>query len=150
MTMCVQYRCSDVRTRTRHNWYDIQQFTHETNADKCTHWQGELAHRLVKQLYGRTNKRDTTKQIGKRVRRLEQAQVATERLKIKTGMNDNIEINLDTRYQVSNARNDPVDIYAYVYANKGDPAFSVSVPPVALRDMNLMCHVNANRALFRT
>jgi hypothetical protein len=100
---------------------------HETNdADKCAHWQGELAHRLVKQLYGRTNKRDATKQIGKRVRQLEQAQVAAEQRKIKNSMDDIIEINLDTRYQVSNSRNDPINIYAYVYANRGDPAFSVS------------------------
>jgi hypothetical protein len=69
---------------------------HETKADKCTHRQGEQAHWLVKQLYGRTNKRDATKQIRKQVRRLEQAQVATERRKIKTGMDDSIEINLDT------------------------------------------------------
>ena len=100
---------------------------HETNdADKCAHWQEELAHWLVKQLYGRTNKRDATKQIGKRVRQLEQAQVAAEQRKIKNSMDDIIEINLDTRYQVSNSRNDPINIYAYVYANRGDPAFSVS------------------------
>jgi hypothetical protein len=126
-----------------------QPFIHETNADKCTHWQGELAHRLVKQLYGRTNKKDVTKQIGKRVRRLEQARVARKQLKIKNNMNDNIKINLDARYQVSNTRNDPVDMYGYVHANKGDPAFSVSVPLVVSRDMDLMRHVDANRASFR-
>jgi len=87
------------------NRYDTHHFIHETNADNCTYWQGELAHRLVKRLYARTNKHDATKQIGKHVRRLEQAQVAAEQLKIKTqtDMNDSIEINLDTRYQLSHS-----------------------------------------------
>jgi hypothetical protein len=124
---------------------------HETNTDKCAYWQGELAHRLVKRLYGRTNKRDVAKQIGRHVRRLEQAQVAEEQLKMKTGIDDSIglEINLDARYQISYSRNDPVDVYAYVHANKGDPAFSVCVPLVISRDVYLtqMHHENTNRAL---
>ena len=124
---------------------------HETNTDKCAYWQGELAHRLVKWLYGRTNKRDAAKQIRRHVRRLEQAQVAEEQLKMKTGIDDSIssEINLDARYQISYSRNDPVDVYTYVHANKGDPAFSVSVPLVISRDAYLtqMRHENTNRAL---
>lgn len=141
--MCVQYRCLGVQTHTQHNWYDTHHFIHETNADNCTYWQGELAHRLVKRLYTRTNKRDATKQIGKHVRRLEQAQVAAEQLKIKTQTDmtqndDSIEINLDTRYQLSHSRNDPVDIYAYVRTNRGDPALSVSEPLVILRDTYLI------------
>jgi hypothetical protein len=123
---------------------------YETNADRHTHWQGEHAHRLVKRLYGRTNKRDATKQIGKRVRQLEQAHVAAKRLKMKTNMDDSIKVNLDARYQVSNSRNDPIDIYAFVYANRSDPAFSVSVPLVILRDVHLTRHVNnTNRASFQ-
>ena len=40
--------------------------------------QGELAHRLVKRLYGLTNKRNIAKQIGNRVQRLERARMARE------------------------------------------------------------------------
>ncbi|KAJ3515164.1 hypothetical protein NMY22_g14524 [Coprinellus aureogranulatus] len=39
---------------------------------------GELAHRLVKRLYGLTNKRKVANQIGKRVERLERARLARE------------------------------------------------------------------------
>jgi hypothetical protein len=70
---------------------------------------------------------------------------------MKTGIDVSIgsEINLDARYQISYSRNDPVDIYAYVHANKRDPAFSVSVPLVISRDAYLtqMRHENTNRAL---
>jgi hypothetical protein len=64
-------------------------------------------------------------------------------------MDDSVEINLDARYQISNTRNDPFDIYASVYANKDDPAFSVSVPLVISKDTYLMCHLNAKRASFQ-
>jgi hypothetical protein len=40
-------------------------------------------------------------------------------------MDDNTELNLDVRYQVSSTRNDPVDLYAYVRDNRDDPAFGV-------------------------
>jgi hypothetical protein len=46
--------------------------------------QGELAHRLVKRLYGRTNKRDAMRQIGQRVRRLECARLAADRHRLNT------------------------------------------------------------------
>ena len=41
--------------------------------------QGELAHRLVKRLYGLTNKRNAPKQIAKRYHRMEMAHQAMER-----------------------------------------------------------------------
>ena len=99
-----------------------------------TRGQGELAHRLVKQLYGKTNKRNTSMQIGKRVRRLERAQDAADRQRIKTRteMPDvNIEsdecmaMNLDARYEVPNLRTDPVDLYSFVREHRGDPAIKV-------------------------
>ena len=93
-----------------------------------TNDQGELAHCTVKRLYGRTNKRDAAKQIGRHVLRLEHAQVSAEReqSKIQTAsINDNIEIDLDKHYQISKTRKDAVDIYSYIYANPGDPAFDV-------------------------
>jgi len=72
-------------------------------------------------------------QIGKRVTRLENAQLAMERqnkkAQHKTGVStdDNMELNLDVRYQISNSRNDPVNLYTFVRKNREDPAFSVSL-----------------------
>jgi hypothetical protein len=95
--------------------------------------QGELAHRLVKRLYGRTNKRNAARQIGKRVRRLEKAQLAAGRRQLKekskhNQINDDegLEKDLDIRYQISHSKNDPVDIRSYIRMNQGDPAFKVS------------------------
>ena len=93
-----------------------------------TNDQGELAHRTVKRLYGRMNKHDAAKQIGRHVLQLKHAQVSAEReqSKIQTAsINDNIEIDLDKHYQISKTRKDAVDIYSYIYANPGDPAFDV-------------------------
>jgi len=93
-----------------------------------TNDQGELAHRMVKRLYGRMNKRNAAKQIGWHVLRLEHAQVSTEREQSKTqtaSIDDNIEIDLDKHYQISKTRKDTVDIYSYIYANPGDPAFHI-------------------------
>ena len=44
--------------------------------------QGELAHRIVKRLYGSTNKRHAGKQIAKRYQRLERARLALDRKQI--------------------------------------------------------------------
>jgi len=76
-------------------------------------------------------------QIGRRVRRLERAQVAADRqtIKTRTEMPDvNIEsdegmgTNLDARYEVPNSRTDPVNIYSFVRAHRGDPAIRVRLP----------------------
>jgi len=90
---------------------------------------GELAHRLVKRLYGRTNKRDATKQIGQHVRRLERAQKQAEMHSINAIDNAAaMEQDLDIRYQLSNSRKDPVNIYTYVCENQHDPAFTGFIP----------------------
>ena len=72
-------------------------------------------------------------QIGKRVSRIEQAQLATEQQKRVAqqevqgvGTDDNMELNPGAHYQISNTRNDPVDLYTYVRENQDNPAFSVS------------------------
>jgi len=77
-----------------------------------------------------TNKRNATKQIGRHMRRLEQAQLAAERHKLKGSsgaqdVNEFLDQDLETRYQVSHSRNDPVNIYTYIRANRDDPAFNV-------------------------
>jgi len=63
---------------------------------------------------------------------LEHAQLATEQQKMKAqsempgvSMDDNLDLNLDEHYQISNSRNDLVNIYTYIYANRNDPAFTI-------------------------
>ena len=87
-----------------------------------------MAYCLVKRLYGRTNKRDATKQIGRHVRRLERAQHAAEQNKtnVRDDFNEGMMVpNSDVHHQISKSRNDPLNIYSYVHANQGDPAFTV-------------------------
>ena len=86
----------------------------------------------MKRLYGRTNKRDATKQIGQHVVRLERAQLATEQQttgkrskRPTTRVDDDIDEDLEKHYQVSKSRKNHKDLYGYVYENCGDPAFNV-------------------------
>ena len=87
-----------------------------------------MSHCLVKQLYGRTNKHDMTKQIGRHIRWLEHAQDATEwnQLNVSETINEGMmEQESDAHHQISKSWNDCLNIYSYVYANQGDPAFVV-------------------------
>ena len=91
----------------------------------------------MKRLYGRTNKRGATKQIGRHVRRLERAQLAAEQEELKRcsetqgigsdDLEDILDMNLDACYQISNSRKDHLNIYSYVRENARDPAFSVCI-----------------------
>src|SRR6266853_1398474 len=89
---------------------------------------GELAHCLVKRLYGQTNKRDATKQIGQHIRRLERAQKRAETEHVNLNIDDTMEQDLDIRYQLSNSRKHPVNIYTYICENQHDPAFKGFIP----------------------
>ena len=88
-----------------------------------------MAHCLVKHLYGRTNKRNATKQIGKCIRQLEHAQHAAaeqNKVNISESINDGMmQQELDAYHQISKSWNDSLNIYLYVHANQGDPAFVV-------------------------
>ena len=90
----------------------------------------------MKQLYGRTNKRDATSQIGKRIRRLERAQLSSklQRMKMKgrskvpdIDIDEGMHMNLDTRYKVPNSWKDTVNIYNFVRTHREDPAITVSL-----------------------
>jgi hypothetical protein len=94
---------------------------------------GETAHRVVKRLYGLTNKRTATKQIGARYRRMEAAQLA-QRKALKSRCNlkfqqssytppDDLDMNV--RYYISKSRNYPVDIWSFLRSNKTDPSLKV-------------------------
>ena len=97
--------------------------------------QGELAHLLVKRLYGRTNKCDATRQIGQHIRWLECARNAADRHWLKTrsemrGVNieENTDQNLDKQYHMSNSWNNPVSLYPFVRENQDDPVFKAFIP----------------------
>jgi hypothetical protein len=97
--------------------------------------QGELAHKVVKQLYRSTNKRDAEKQIAKRYRRLERARLALHRKQLQArtqqkptdGKDDQVEGDSDLRYHISPSKNQPVDIFDTIRNNRGDPAYDVCV-----------------------
>jgi len=66
------------------------------------------------------------------MRRLERAQLATDRQRIMdesesetVSGNDDISQDLEAHYQISKSQKDSVNIYSYVCANHGDPAFNV-------------------------
>jgi hypothetical protein len=97
----------------------------------------------VKQLYKLTNKRNAAKQIGTRVRRLERAQTAFHRRKLREkrhglqSNNPHHEISdkhqsdaaddSDLRYFISPSQNNWFDIYALLKTHSADPAYKVSV-----------------------
>jgi len=121
--MCIQSECLDALTISPLKWYNsiaINISEQSTNAND----QGELSHCLVKWLYGRTNKRNVTKQIGRHIRQLEHAQDG-KKLNISNMNEVMMEQDSDTHHQISKSRNNPLNIYSYVYANQGDPAFVV-------------------------
>jgi len=103
-------------------------------------FQGELAHRLVKRLYKLTNKHDPAKQIGKQVRRLEMAQQAFHRRKLREKQHvvhslskapksspseSDAADDSDLRYFISPSLNERKDIWGLIKSNSGDPAYKV-------------------------
>lgn len=99
--------------------------------------QGELAHRLVKRLYGLTNKRDAAKQISRRVHRMEKAQKSLKRhatrAKLRQGgratdlptPSDSNPTDTDDSYFISPSVNKPIKLYNLIQSGQNDPAFKV-------------------------
>jgi hypothetical protein len=98
--------------------------------------QGELAHKIVKRLYGLTNKRNAEHQIAKRYRRLERARLALDRKRLhnhpkqKKANQENHQPDADSelRYYISPSKNHPQDIFGTLRNNRGDPAYHVRLP----------------------
>jgi hypothetical protein len=102
-------------------------------------FQGELAHRLVKRLYKLTNKRNPAKQIGKRVRRLEMAQQAIHRRKLREKQHtvhsskapkppppeSDAADDSDLRYFISPSLNERKDVWGLLKSCSNDPAYKV-------------------------
>jgi hypothetical protein len=95
--------------------------------------QGELAHKIVKRLYGSTNKRKAEHQIAKRYRRLEGARLALDRKRHHnqktTNQKDNqLDGDQELRYYISPSKNHSQDIFGTLRSNRGDPAYHVRFP----------------------
>ena len=98
--------------------------------------QGELAHKIVKRLYGSTNKRNAEHQIAKRYQRLERARLALDKKRLHshtkqktTNQEDNQpDGDSELRYYISPSKNCPQDIFGTLRNNRGDPAYHVCFP----------------------
>lgn len=113
------------------------------------HLQGELAHRLVKRLYGSTNKKNIASQIGKRVRRLERIRharsVRLRHLSLGlvvrkvTGKIAADEVAMGYRYHVSRSENRVHVLSKMLKKNRNNPAFEVSgVPREQARELTIV------------
>src|ERR1700728_5209381 len=99
--------------------------------------QGELAHKIVKRLYGSTNKRNAEHQIAKRYRKLERARLALDKKRLHSHTkqkatnqeddqpDDQPDGDSELRYYVSLSKNCPQDIFGTLRNNRGDPAYHV-------------------------
>jgi hypothetical protein len=96
----------------------------DVNLGQCqlTHLsqQGELAHRLVKQLYSLTNKKNAIQQIGKKYTR-QQAFLSAERQEEKEA--DRVSY-LSDHHVISHTKNAPLNLLSFAQTN-GDPAKKV-------------------------
>lgn len=107
-----------------------------SNLFRLCNRQGELAHKIVKRLYGLTNKRHAATQIAKRYRRLQHASSAFDRMqlhkrarkKVTKNQDDLAEGDSDLRYYISPSKRCPVDIFRTIRENRGDPAYHVRFP----------------------
>src|SRR5260221_9681973 len=85
--------------------------------------QGELAHKIVKRLYGATNKRNAELQIAKRYRRLERASRALARKRLhnhkrpKAMEQGDTHADSELRYHISPSKNNPQDIFSTIRDN---------------------------------
>ncbi|PPQ84255.1 hypothetical protein CVT26_011861, partial [Gymnopilus dilepis] len=98
---------------------------------------GELAHRVVKQIYSTTNKRDADLQIAKRYRRAERARQALEQKKLRDRANRKARDadespsdagDSDLRYHISASKNHPINIHTVIRSNRGDPTYNRFLP----------------------
>lgn len=115
--------CIDIVSQFRHSKFALQ---------------GELAHRLVKRLYGLTNKRNAPKQIAKRYRRMERAHQAMQRHQMQAKRQNqhlsdllppkDVTDDHDLRYYISPSQNTVVPLYQMLHTNGAshDPALKVS------------------------
>jgi len=98
-------------------------------------FQGELAHRIVKRLYSRTNKKNAIKQIAKnerrsvRLRRAREAAAAPRNHHLHhipfTKSDPLPYTSIDQHHHMSDSRNHPLNLMSFVNEPAGDPAKKV-------------------------
>jgi hypothetical protein len=86
--------------------------------------QGELAHRLIKRLYGLTNKKDPMKQIGKKYNRHEALRPSTNPSELQEAKEAESECLAD-HHVISGSRNSPISLFNFVQTNRKDSATKV-------------------------
>ncbi|KAJ7764935.1 hypothetical protein B0H16DRAFT_432430 [Mycena metata] len=98
---------------------------------------GELAHRLVKRLYGRTNKNNATKQMTRlerretRIRRAKQAAAAPLNRHSRRTFSDNdgsAYTSLDDHHYMSKERKNPLQLLGFVGTGAHDPSKKRFIP----------------------
>ncbi|KAJ7131818.1 hypothetical protein C8R43DRAFT_1133491 [Mycena crocata] len=106
-------------------------------ADSFSTQIGELAHKFVKLLYGRTNKNNATRQMVRlerrttRLRRAAQAAKSPRNRSRGQTFSDNDSSSyagLDVHHQISKLRKDPVHIFKFAHDHGDDPAKKRFVP----------------------
>jgi hypothetical protein len=117
--------------------------------------QGELAHRLVKRFYQRTNKKDVIRQIARqerrhvRLRRAKEATISPRRRHTHhVGFSENDPLpysGVDLHHHMSDSKNFPHHLLNFVHHPPHDPAKKVSLP-----SLNCTAHFTAVvlRALY--
>lgn len=102
-------------------------------ASKFNFPQGELAHRLVKRLYGLTNKKDAAEQISRRYRRAHHfgASESCDPPQGDTlGGHDKPDGLPELHHTMSNSRNNPVQLTSLSSSSTQDPAAKVHLHPL--------------------
>ena len=88
-------------------------------------WQGELAHRLIKRLYGLTNKKDPMKQIRKKYNRHEALRPLTNPSELREALKEADSERLADHHVISRSRNSPISLFNFVQTNGKDPTTKV-------------------------
>jgi len=87
-------------------------------------YQGELAHRLIKRLYGLTNKKDSMKQIRKKYNRHEALRPSADSSEVRE-VKEADSKSLADHHVISTSRNSPISLFNLVHTNSTDPAMKV-------------------------
>ena len=83
--------------------------------------QSELAHRLIKRLYGLTNKKNAMTQIGRKYVRREVFRDGEDQEEQEASTN----ARLQDHHYISSSRNTPVPLFDFVLSSPNDPAKKV-------------------------
>ena len=97
-------------------------------------YQGELAHRLIKRLYGLTNKKDPMKQIGKKYNRYEALRPSADSSEVRE-VKEADSKSLADHHIISASRNSPISLFNLVRTNSKDPAMKVGHRLLSLKHL---------------